>query len=339
MEGIKPNTNLPKVCCFASWYKLLVCFFSILFFLQLIISCSGSQVQKTQAKGVYHRVKKGENAWSIARAYNIKLQDLAEINNIEDPALIKEDAIIFIPDANQVIDDVMTHAKSMDAPVNVPLKADSSDNVKKSIEKNNSSKEEKKATGLRPAPDKKTVPPLVTPPVTIEKQPPTKVLPREESVSKEAIPAQKGTDEKIESRPKAKLPLEEKEKIQREEGRFIWPVRGSVKTRFGIQPNKTYHNWIKIVSVAGMPVKGAASGTVIFSSALKDYGETIIIRHEKEFATVYTHLNKRYVKIDQNVKKGETIAGVGQKDKAGNAYINFEIRLRGKARNPLFFLP
>ena len=327
MEGIKPNTNLPKACLFASWYKLLVCFFCIFFPLQLTISCSGSQVQKTQAKGVYHRVKKGETAWNIARAYNIKLQDLAEINNIEDPALIKEDTIFFIPDANQVIDDVMTHAKSMDAPANAPVKADSSDYVKKVTDLDNSD--------WFTAPDKKTVPP----PVTREKQPPTKVLPREESVSKKAIPAQKGTDEKIESRPKAKLPVEEKEKIQREEGRFIWPVRGSVKTRFGIQPNKTYHNWIKIVSVAGMPVKAAASGTVIFSSALKDYGETIIIRHEKEFATVYTHLNKRYVKIDQNVKKGETIACVGQKDEAGNTYINFEIRLRGKARNPLFFLP
>jgi lipoprotein NlpD len=305
-----------------------------LFPLQLTISCSGSQVQKTQAKGVYHRVKKGETARNIARAYNIKLQDLAEINNIEDPSLIKEDTIFFIPDANQVIDDVMIHAKSRDAPANAPVKADSSGFVKKSIE-NNNSKEEKKATGLQPAPDKKTVPL----PVTREKQTPTKVLPREESVSKGGIPAQKGIDEKIESRSKAKLPLEEKEKIQREEGRFIWPVRGSVETRFGIQPNKTYHNWIKIVSVPGAPVKAAASGTVIFSSALKDYGETIIIRHEKEFATVYTHLNKRYVKIDQNVKKGETIAGVGQKDEAGNTYINFEIRLRGKARNPLFFLP
>jgi len=298
MEGIKPNTNLPKACRFASWYKLLVCFFCIFFPLQLIISCSGSQVQKTQAKGIYHRVKKGETAWNIARAYNIKLQDLAEINNIEDPALIKEDTIFFIPDANQVIDDVMTH--------------------------------------LQPAPEKKTA--LL--PMTREKQTPAKVLPREEPVSKEGIPAQKGTDEKIESRSKAKLPLDEKEKIQREEeGRFIWPVRGRVETCFGIQPNKTYHNWIKIVSVPGAPVKAAASGTVIFSSALKDYGETIIIRHEKEFATVYTHLNKRYVKIDQNVKKGETIALVGQKDEAGNAYINFEIRLRGKARNPLFFLP
>ena len=278
-------------------------------------------MQKTQAKGVYHRVKKGETVWSIARAYNIKLQDLAEINNIEDPALVKEDTIIFIPDAKQVIDDIMTHAKIIDPPANapLPLNADSS-----------------KVTGLQQSvPDKKTM----SPTVTMEKQPPTKVLPPEESLSKDLIPTQKGTSEKIESRPKVKLPVEGKEKIQKEKGRFIWPLRGTVKTRFGIQPNKTYHNWIKIVSVAGTPVKAAASGTVIFSSALKDYGETIIIRHEKEFATVYTHLKKRYVRNDQNVKKSEAIALVGQKDEAGNAYINFEIRLRGKARNPLFFLP
>jgi lipoprotein NlpD len=304
MEGIKLNNNLSQVCRPVGLWKLLVCFFCAIFIFISIISCSGSQVQKTQAKGVYHRVKKGETAWNIARAYNIKLQDLAEINNIEDPALIKEDTIFFIPDANQVIDDVMTHAKIMDSPVSAPVVADSS-----------------KVTDLQqPAPDKKTVP-------------------SEEFVSKKAIPAQKGTDKKNESRPKAKLPVEEKEKIKIEKGRFIWPVQGTVKTRFGIQPNKTYHNWIKIVSVAGKQVKAAASGTVIFSSALKDYGETIIIRHEKEFATVYTHLNKRYVKIDQNVKKGETIALVGQKDEAGNPYINFEIRLRGNARNPLFFLP
>ena len=338
MEGIRQNTNLSKTCLLASCYKLAVCFFCILFFLQFTISCSGSQVQKTQVKGVYHRVKKGETAWSIARAYNIKLQDLAEINNIEDPALVKEDTIIFIPDAKQVIDDVMTHAKSMDAKAIAPTIVDSSDNVIKTIESNNT-KEEKKVTGVPPTVDKKTIPPQVIPSVTTEKQTPTKVLPGEELVPQKAIKEQKDTDGKIESKPKVKLPVEEKEKNQREAGKFIWPVRGSVKTRFGVQPNKTYHNWIKIVSVAGTQVKAAATGTVIFSSALKDYGETIIIRHEKEFATVYTHLKKRYVKIDQNVKKGETIALVGQKDKAGNSYINFEIRLRGKARNPLFFLP
>ncbi len=129
------------------------------------------------------------------------------------------------------------------------------------------------------------------------------------------------------------------EKITTKKVKFIWPVRGTVKTRFGIQPNKTYNNWIKIVSVTGTKVKAAASGTVIFSSELKNYGETIIIRHKDNFATVYTHLKKRYVQIDQNVRKGEAIALMAEKDDAGEAYINFEIRYKGKAHNPLSFLP
>ena len=129
-------------------------------------------------------------------------------------------------------------------------------------------------------------------------------------------------------------------KIFIDKNRFIWPVRGSVKDNFGIQPNKTYHNWIKIVSTAGAKVKAAASGTIIFSSHLKNYGETIIVRHKDKFTTVYTHLKKRYVRIDQDVKKsGRQLLLSGETDDVGLAYINFEVRLQGKARNPLFFLP
>ena len=112
-----------------------------------------------------------------------------------------------------------------------------------------------------------------------------------------------------------------------------------MKTRFGRQPNKTYHNWIKVVSAAGISVKAAAAGTVIFSSNLKDYGQTIIIRHEDQFTTVYTHLKERFVKADQAVKQGQAIALVGEKDESAAAYINFEIRINGKASNPLLFLP
>jgi len=172
--------------------------------------------------------------------------------------------------------------------------------------------------------------------VTSPKTQQPKVALREEPPPAEVIPELKKHGDKIESKSETKIPVE---KIQIDKRRFIWPVRGSVTTSFGIQPNKTYHNWIKIVSPARTKVKAAASGIVIFSSQLKNYGETVIIRHKNNFATVYTHLKKRYVRTDQNIKKGETIAIVGETDDAGNAYINFEIRLQGKARNPLFFLP
>jgi len=312
-------------------------FSSLLIFLALIFipSCSGTQVQKEPVRGVYHRVKKGETVYSIARAYRIKLQDLAEINDISDPNLLEEGAVIFIPEANQVIDDVMTYVKNLDAASKTPAKTDGSDKIKGSAEIINGEKG-KSSMETKPVTDKKVDTPAALP----EKRQEAKIEQRDELKPADATPAIKLPDEKIEAEPKAKPQVEEKEQIKLEKKLFIWPVNGIVKTRFGIQPNKTYHTWIKIVSVVGTPVKAAASGTVIFSSTFKaHFGETIIIRHEKDFATVYTHLKKRYVKVDQNVKKGENIALVGDIDKNGDAYINFEIRLQKKARNPLFFLP
>ena len=305
--------------------------FFILLALLLILSCFNPQMQKTQAMGVYHRVKVNETVRMIASAYHVKLQDLVEMNNITDLNSIKEGSVIFIPDANQVIDDVMVHVKTMDTAANLTAKKDNSDNANKLTEKN-VRKEGKPATEAPAVVNKKERLPMVTSQKT--QQP--KVTPSEETQAAEVIPAQKPLGEKIEPKSKTKSSIEE---IQVDKKRFIWPVRGNVNTSFGIQPNKTYHNWIKIISPAGTKVKAAASGTVIFSSQLKNYGETVIIRHKDNLATVYTHLKKRYVKTDQNIKKGETIAIVGETDDAGNAYINFEIRLQGKARNPLFFLP
>lgn len=301
--------------------------FFVLLISVFLVSCSApsSYVQKEPAKGIYHRVKRGETFWSIARAYHVKIKELAEVNNINRPDLIGEGSVLFIPDANAVIDDVLTAVKMMDAGAKTSAVADKvkplpdSDggkNIKNSLEE--SKKTERKVFPPAAAPEKK------------------KLVQREDTAA-EATPARKPADEKIEG--KSKTPADEKEEIQFEKKRFIWPVRGSVKTRFGIQPNKTYHNWIKIASVAGTSVKAAASGIVIFSAQLKDYGETIIVRHENSFATVYTHLKKRYVKIDQKIKKGDVIAVIGEIDEAGDAYMNFEVRLRGKARNPLFFLP
>ena len=87
------------------------------------------------------------------------------------------------------------------------------------------------------------------------------------------------------------------------------------------------------------PVLAAASGTVIFSNSLKDYGETVIIKHQDNFATVYTNLSGRIVQMDDKIRKGGRIAFLGKTEKKGEATLKFEIRHKNKARNPLFFLP
>lgn len=312
MEGIK---------------KVLAPICSILFILLLIISCSApsSYVEKEPVKGIYHRVKKGETFSSIARAYRVKMQDLAEINNIQDPNLIEEGSVIFIPEANEIIDDVLAAARKTDTDNKAASSVDRAGGIKSSREASNNGKDVKGAESVRPAPKKTKV---------------AKLKPHEEPVkAADSSPVQKRPDEKNEQKSKLKSGAEEQEDAQLEKKRFIWPVQGSVKTNFGIQPGKTYHNWIKIVSAPGNPVKAADTGTVIFSAPLKDYGKTIIVRHQKGYATVYTHLKKIIVKTDQKIKKGDVIANIGETDEAGDTYMNFEVRLHGKARNPLLFLP
>ena len=304
----------------------------ILLAMSFILSCFGHQVQNVQTKGVYHLVKKNETLRMIARAYNVEIKDLARINNITDMNSIKEGSAIFIPDATKAIDNIRPNVKTVETAANVKDKRYGSDDEKNPA-KNKDVEKEKTLTKA----------PIITyeeEPLSedMEQEPKQKqsmIAIREETEPAKNIPEKKLSDEKNKSVREAQKP---EEKIQIEKNKFVWPVRGTVKTNFGIQPDKTYHNWIKIVSSADAKVKAAAAGTVIFSSNLKNYGETIIIRHKRNFATVYTHLKKRVVRIDQAVKKGEAIATLGEKDDAGETYMNFEVRFQGKARDPLPFL-
>jgi murein DD-endopeptidase MepM/ murein hydrolase activator NlpD len=100
-----------------------------------------------------------------------------------------------------------------------------------------------------------------------------------------------------------------------------------------------YYNGIRTAAGEGTAVQAAADGHVIFSASLKDYGETIIVQHEGQYATVYAHLGIRTVRVESRVKKGDRIAFIGKADPPEEPYLHFEIRQKNKARNPLFFLP
>ena len=77
----------------------------------MLLSCSGYPVRGSRARGVYHRVKSGETLSVIARAYHVNIQELAEVNNIGKPDDIAVGSVIFIPDASQVLDDVLTESR------------------------------------------------------------------------------------------------------------------------------------------------------------------------------------------------------------------------------------
>lgn len=73
--------------------------------------------------GVYHTVKRGENLFRIAKAYNIDLQELAEVNGITDMSKIKEGQRIFIPGARE--------KREVEIPINLEQRADSEEGEEK----------------------------------------------------------------------------------------------------------------------------------------------------------------------------------------------------------------
>jgi lipoprotein NlpD len=293
----------------------------------LFTACSGQPIKsmKTfQAKGIYHRVKSGETIYLIARAYNVEVQELAEANNIEDPNRIEADSVIFVPDARQVIDDIMASMKKSDPlPPKPPVR------------------------GVVTRPEAQTLSGIST--IRIK---PGKVVEHLPDALREEKKDAAGPEKEVPARlagqvsePADKPAVAQEQSaplpsIQFDRKRFIWPVKGRVVSRFGIQPNGMYYNGITIAAGEGVPVVAAASGTVIFSGAMKDYGETIIIKHEDHYATVYTHLGQRVAKLENRVKQADLIGRLGKGEgKGGEPRLSFEVRYQNKARNPLFFLP
>ncbi len=261
--------------------------FALLLIGAMLLSCSGYSVRGSRPRGVYHRVKSGETLSAIARAYQVKLQDLAEINNISNPDQIETDSVVFIPDATQVVDDVLTAVRSKDIPGEAPVAAPPVAVAKEAAPPAvpvPRKEPPKKEPVSEPAKRREKAPVDAT---TKDRIIPSKEKEREKVTPKVSVKPEGG--EAVVPPVKKKESVEKPEEIQFDKERFIWPVRGKVIARFGIQPNRMNMNGIRIAAGEETAVQAAAGGTVIFSAYLKDYGETIIIKHEDNYATVYTH--------------------------------------------------
>lgn len=115
-----------------------------------------------------------------------------------------------------------------------------------------------------------------------------------------------------------------------------WPVQGTVVKAFAPGVGS---KGVDISVDLGTPVRASAAGRVAYSgSALKGYGELIVIKHDEVYLTAYGYNRKRLVKEGEQVKAGQVIAesGLGPEQ---NTVVHFEIRENGNPVNPLPFLP
>ena len=122
-------------------------------------------------------------------------------------------------------------------------------------------------------------------------------------------------------------------------GRMRWPVRGRVITPFGGKSAGKANDGIDIAVPEGTPVKAAENGVVIYAGdGLKEFGNTVLVRHEDGLVTVYGHASEIKVSRGEKVKRGQEIARSGMSGSADMPKLHFEVRKNSAPVDPATFL-
>jgi murein DD-endopeptidase MepM/ murein hydrolase activator NlpD len=131
--------------------------------------------------------------------------------------------------------------------------------------------------------------------------------------------------------PKAP-PVQVKQALPAEAGRFAWPLRGKVAVTFGLQPGKRRSDGIDIVGDPGGEVRASAAGRVVYAGAdLPGYGHLLLIQHPNGWVTAYAHCARLTLSEGASVKRGDV---VGYLEDTAEARLHFQIRRAGRPTDP-----
>lgn len=114
---------------------------------------------------------------------------------------------------------------------------------------------------------------------------------------------------------------------------FVFPVEGDFLSPFGYRGRRV-HSGVDIKLNLGDTVNVAFDGVVRMARYYSGYGNCVVVRHYNGLETLYGHLSKIKVKVNQVVKAGDLIGLGGRTGRASCNHLHFETRFQGKAFNP-----
>ncbi|WP_424992321.1 peptidoglycan DD-metalloendopeptidase family protein [Oceaniradius stylonematis] len=118
-----------------------------------------------------------------------------------------------------------------------------------------------------------------------------------------------------------------------------WPARGRIISGFGSNSGGRPNDGIDISVPKGTPVKAAENGVVIYAGdGLKEFGETVLVRHSDGYVTVYGHLDSMSVSRGDNVSRGQTLGASGMSGNARQPQLHFEVRKDSRPVDPTRYL-
>ena len=118
--------------------------------------------------------------------------------------------------------------------------------------------------------------------------------------------------------------------------KMVWPTSGYRITQYF----SWRHNGVDIANKIGTPIYAADAGVVETAQGGYNggYGITIVINHGGGKKTRYGHLSKLYVKVGDEVAKGENIGAMGSTGRSTGSHLHFEVLISGSRYNPLNYI-
>jgi len=118
-------------------------------------------------------------------------------------------------------------------------------------------------------------------------------------------------------------------------GGLGWPLSGNLLARYGGKlPDGRTSSGVLIGAAAGSTVTAVADGTVVFSDWMTGYGMILIVDHGNGYMSLYAHNDTLLRDAGASVKKGESVAKVGNSGGQGVTALYFELRRNGQPVDP-----
>jgi murein DD-endopeptidase MepM/ murein hydrolase activator NlpD len=118
----------------------------------------------------------------------------------------------------------------------------------------------------------------------------------------------------------------------------VWPLEtGGFITRT-LSDGRSRHPGLDIAVPANSYIRAAGDGLVRAAGVDDVYGQYVVIDHGGGLETVYGHASRLLVTAGERVTGGDRIALTGSTGRSTAPHLHFEVRLGGRAVDPLTFV-
>lgn len=124
--------------------------------------------------------------------------------------------------------------------------------------------------------------------------------------------------------------------VPRGEFKLYWPV-SRVEVSRGFKPSSDPdHQGVDLRGKRGSPILAAHEGMVIYTGRdFRGYGNMVLIEYNKQWATLYGHLNEILVDEGRIVRPGDPIGTMGATGRASGVHLHFELIREREPIDPL----